>query len=106
MEIKSNNEDQKNYLQGRKVVIDTALELYNKLLNIYKTHYDKLTKGKKQRMKVQNVPENLTIDLYLDEDNLTAILALKDDEVKLEPEETIAERVKLNLRKKNMKEQD
>ena len=45
------------------------------------------------------MPENLPIDLYLDkdEDDLPPMLALKGDE---QPEETIAERVKLNLRKK------
>ena len=43
------------------------------------------------------MPENLPIDLYLDEDededDLPPILALEgDEEVKLEPEQTIAER--------------
>ena len=43
--------------------------------------------------------ENLSIDLYLD--NLPPMTALEgDEEVKVEPEETIAERVKLNLRKR------
>ena len=36
-EIKPNNEDQIKYLEKRKVVLVTAPELYNKLLNIYKT---------------------------------------------------------------------
>ena len=46
------------------------------------------------------MPENLPIDLCLDEgkDDLPPIPVLEGDkEVKLEPEETIAERVKLNL---------
>ena len=47
------------------------------------------------------MPENLTINLYLDEDeddSLPIPPPLGDDEeVKLEPEETIPERVKLNL---------
>ena len=49
------------------------------------------------------MPENLPIDLYLDEneDDLLPMPALEvDEEVKLEPEETIAERVKLNPRKR------
>ena len=82
-------------------MLDTAHELYNKLLNIYKIQCGKLTKAKKRRIKVQNMPENLPIDLYLDEDNLSPMPPLEDDEeVKLEPEETIAERVKLILQKR------
>ena len=42
---------------------DKAHKLYNKLLNIHKTQYDKLTKAKKKRIKVQNIPEKLPIDL-------------------------------------------
>ena len=75
------------------LVCHTALELYNKLLRIYKTQYDKLAKAKKERIKVHNVPENVSIDLYLDEDNLPPMPPLKGDE------ETVAERVKLNPRK-------
>ena len=50
-------------------MFDTTLELYNKLLSIYKTQYDILSKAKKKKIKVQNVPKNLSIDLYLEEDN-------------------------------------
>ena len=53
------------------------------------------------------MPENLPIDLYLDEneDDLLPMPALEvDEEVKLEPEETIAERVKLNPRKRKNEE--
>ena len=59
----------------------TAFELYDKLVNIYTTQYDKLTKAQK-RIKIQNRPENLAVDLYLDEneDDLLPILALEDDE--------------------------
>ena len=57
-------------IEEGKALFDTALELYNKLLSIYKTQNDKLTKAKKKRTKVQNVPENLSIDVYLDEDDL------------------------------------
>ena len=49
------------------------------------------------------MPENLPVDLYLDENgnDLPPMLALEGDEkVKLKPEEIIAERVKLNPRKR------
>ena len=83
----------------RKVVFDTAQELYNKLLSIYKTQYDKITKTKKKRIKTLNIPENLSIDLYLDKDYLPPMPALEGDEkVKLVPEETIAERIKKKYR--------
>ena len=87
-------------------MFNTALELYNQLLNIYKTQNDQLTKAQKKRIKVQNVPiglylENLSTDLYLDENDLPPMPALKGDEnVELEPEETTAQRVKLNSRKR------
>ena len=82
-------------------MLDTALELYNKLLNIHKTQYDKLTKAQKKRIKVQNVPENLPIDLYLNEDDLPSLSALEsDEEVKLELEETIIERNEIKSSKK------
>ena len=88
-------------------MVTRAHELYDKLLNIYKTQYDKLTKAQRKRIKVQNVPENLPIDLYIDEDDLPAMPALEgNDEVKLEQQKTIAVRVKLNSRKKKKKEQD
>ena len=45
-----------------------AFELYGKLLNIYKTQYDKLKKAQKKNTKAKNIRENLTTDLYLDED--------------------------------------
>ena len=82
-------------------MVTRAHELYDKLLNIYKTQYDKLAKAQRKRIKVQNVPENLPIDLYIDEDDLPAMPALEgNDEVKLEQQKTIAVRVKLNSRKK------
>ena len=88
----------KKNLEERKVVFDTAPELYNKLLNIYKIQYDKLRKSRKKRIKVQKVLKKLPIDLYLDESehNLPSMHELEGDaEVKLEPAETIAERIKL-----------
>ena len=103
IEIISNNEDPKK----RKLGIDTLLELYKKLLNIYKTQDDKLAKAQKKRIKVQNLPENVPIDLYSNENNLPPISALEEDEeVKLEPEETIDERRKLNPQKRKKTEQD
>ena len=65
----------------------TALELHD-LLNIYETHYDKLTRAQKKRIEVQNEPENVPIDLYLHEDEggLPTTLALEGNEkVSLEP---------------------
>ena len=96
-------------MKERKFGVNTALELHNKILNIYKSQYDKLTKARKKRIKVQNLPENLSIDLHLDENegNLPPIHALEGDEdSKLEPEETITERIKLNPQKKNQQQQD
>ena len=87
----------------KKAVISTAHEVYHIVLNIYKIQNDKRYKAKKERIKFQNTPEKLPIDLYLDEDEngLSPIPALEDDEeVKLEPEETIAKRVKLFSRKR------
>ena len=47
-EIKPNNKHQIKYFEDRKVVFDKALELYNKLLNIYKPQYDKLAEAEKK----------------------------------------------------------
>ena len=88
--IKPNNEAH----EKRKVVINTASKLYDKLLNIYTTQYDKLSEDSKERVNVLNRPEMLNLDL--DEDDLPQE---GDEEVKLEPEETFAERIKLNSRK-------
>ena len=83
-------------------MLATASELYDKLLNIYTTQYFiKLLNDQKKRINVLNRPENLTLDLYLDEDDLPPVSPLEDDEeVKSEPEETVAERVKLNPQKR------
>ena len=84
----------------RKAVINTFSTLYDKLLNIYTTQFYNLLVDQKKRINVLNRPENLTLDF--DEDDLWPMPPLKcDEEVKLEPQETIAERVKLHLRKKN-----
>ena len=80
VEMKPNNQDQIKDLKKRKVVIVTVSELY-KLSNICTTQYEKLTKTQKKRMKVQNGPENLATDLYLDEgeDDLSPMSSLEDD---------------------------
>ena len=77
-------------------MINAASKLYNKLLNIYTTHYDKLSEDSEKRVSVLNQPEmsELDFDKY-------DLLPLEGDEgVKLESEQTIAERVKLDLRKR------
>ena len=83
-----------------------ALELYNKLLNS-KNDYYKPLKGKKTGIKVKNLLKELSIDVYLadykdeDKDDLLPMPPIEGgEEVKLEPEETIAERVKLNPKKR------
>ena len=74
-------------IQYRNVLINTDSELYDKLLNICTTQYDNLSDDQK---------ENLT--LHFVEDDLLLMVAPEDDEeVKLEPEEKINKRVKLNL---------
>ena len=77
-------------------MIANTSKLYDKLLSIYKTQYDKLIKAEKKSIRVQNTPEDLVINLYFDkdEDHLPSIPALQgDEEVKLELEETIAKRI-------------
>ena len=54
-------------LEKRKIMFDKGLELLNKLLNIYKNQYVKLSKARNKKIKVQNLPENVSIGLYLDE---------------------------------------
>ena len=84
-------------------MLNTVFELYNKLLNMYKPQYDKLTKAQRERIKVQNMPEDWSIDLYLDKDEGEIPPALELEgtkEITFEPEETIAERVKLIPRKR------
>ena len=106
IKIKPNNEDQIKDLEKRKVVMTKASELYDKLLSIYKTQSDNLTTAHKKRMKVQVIPQNLPIDLYLDEyeDDLPSTTPLEgDEEVKSEPEEGINERMKLNPQKRKRK---
>ena len=84
-------------------MIAKGSELYAKLLRIYKTQYDNLTKAQKKRIKVQNMPENLPFDLYLDEDEDYLPPLEGDEEVISEPKETIAKRKKIKSSKKNKK---
>ena len=78
IEFKPNNKEQMKDFKKRKVGLTTAHELYDKLLNIYKTQYDKLKKAYKKRIKVQNIHENIPIDLFLDEDDLPLMPTLGD----------------------------
>ena len=87
-------------------MFDTSLKLYNKVLNKIKIEIkikikiNKIKKSNKKRIKVQNVPENLPFELYIDGDELPLMSSLEDDKVvKLNPEELIAERIKLNPQK-------
>ena len=77
-------------------MIANTSTLYDKLLSIYKTQNDKLIKAEKKSKRIQNTPEVLVINLYLDkdDDDLPSIPALQgDEEVKLELEETIAKKI-------------
>ena len=81
-------------------MINAASILYDKFLNIYITQYDNLPENQKKNINVLNNPKNLFLDFVED-------LPLEGDgKVKLETEETIAARVKLNHRKREKHEQD
>ena len=51
-EFKPNNDDHEKDLELRKVVINTASKLYDKLLNIYTTKYHNLSEDQKKKIKV------------------------------------------------------
>ena len=69
-----------------------------KLLNTYETQYNKLPEDQKKMINVINEPGMLSLDLI--EDDLASLSAVEgDEEIKLEPEETIDERERLNPRK-------
>ena len=78
-------------------MIYTASKLYDKLLKIYTTQDDRFSENEKKRISVLNRAEMLTLDY--DEDDLQE----GEEEVKLEPEETIAERIKLSPQKRKSK---
>ena len=79
-----------------KEFINTSSKLYEKFLNIYQNQYNKLPEDQKKMMNVLNKPENLTLDFI--EDDLPPREG--DKELKLQPEETIAKRMKLNPQKR------
>ena len=62
----------KKILEKTKVVINTASNLYDKLLNINTTRYDKLSEDVKKRIIVLNRPGNLIPDF--DEGDLPPIM--------------------------------
>ena len=97
-ETKPNNKAQEKDLIKRKVVINTAPKLYDKLLNKYETQYDKLPEDSKKILTAPNKPEMLRLNFF--GDYFRPMPALGDKKIKLEPEGTIAERVKLNLQKR------
>ena len=49
------------------------------ILNICKTQNGERKKAQENRIKVENVSENLPIDLHLDKDDFMLMLALEDD---------------------------
>ena len=81
----------KTNLIDRKNVINNTSKLYDKLLNKYGTQYNKLSEDQKKMINVVNKPGMLSLDFT--EDDLVPMFSLEGDE---EPEETIAERLKLN----------
>ena len=96
--FKPNNEAQEKDLEKRKVMVNTASKLYDKLLNIY-TQDNKFLEDLKKRVNVLNKTEMLIIDF--DRDDLPPIPALEyDTKVILEPGQTIAERMEVNPQKK------
>ena len=84
-------------------MIDAASKLCDNLLNIYATRYDKFSENLKKRINVLNKPEMLILDF--DRGDLPPMPAVEgDEEVKVEPEETIAERKKSKSSKKKKKQ--
>ena len=54
--------------------------IYNKLLEYMKHNMINLRRKDEKDKKVQNVPENVSIDLYLDKDDLSPNPPLEGDE--------------------------
>ena len=84
-------------------MINAACKLYNKLVNIYASQYSKFSEDLKKRVNDLNKTKILILDFNFDEgeDVLPPMPPLDEyEEVKLEPEETTAERIKLNPRKR------
>ena len=76
-------------------MINKASKLYDKLLNKYETQYNKLPEDQKRMITVLHKLGMLSLDFL--EDDLPSMAVLESYE---KPEETIAERVKLNPRKR------
>ena len=95
-EINPDDETQEKDLVDRKNVINSAPKSYDKLLNKYETQYNNLPRNKKKMINVINKPGMLSPDCI--EYDLAPLEG--DEEVKLEPEQTTPERVKLNPRKR------
>ena len=91
-EIKPDTEDYKKDLEDRKSKIKTSSKLFDKLLNICTAQFNKFTEDQKKKINGLSRPENLTLGFT--EDDLPP---LEGDE---KSEETIAEKVKLSLRKR------
>ena len=62
-------------------MLAAASGLHEKFLNTNAAQYDKLSVAQKIRIKVLNRPQNLILDLYLDEDedNLPPMPLLEDN---------------------------
>ena len=91
---------QEKDLAKRQIVINSVSRLYDKVLNIYTTQYEKFSEDLKKMVNILNKAEILIPDF--DRDDLPSISTLLegDEEVKLESENIIAEIIKLSPRKR------
>ena len=91
---------QEKDLAKRQIVISSVSRLYDKILNIYTTQYEKFSEDLKKMVNILNKAEILIPDF--DRDDLPSISTLLegDEEVKLESENIIAEIIKLSPRKR------
>ena len=91
---------QEKDLAKRQIVISSVSRLYDKVLNIYTTQYEKFSEDLKEMVNILNKAEILIPDF--DRDDLPSISTLLegDEEVKLESENIIAEIIKLSPRKR------
>ena len=91
---------QEKDLAKRQIVISSVSRLYDKVLNIYTTQYEKFSEDLKKMVNIPNKAEILIPDF--DRDDLPSISTLLegDEEVKLESENIIAEIIKLSPRKR------
>ena len=87
---------QEKDLAKRQIVISSVSRLYDKVLNIYTTQYEKFSEDLKKMVNILNKAEILIPDF--DRDDLPSISTLLegDEEVKLESENIIAEIIKLS----------